>query len=122
MNVTAIQKTTLDLDVYKTPFKLTFSWNKKRGVNEDYWFTPSGDCKIWTCSVGNNHIGHITKAEYDSLLKRMRKAKTDILTDGRDFYSIGDVTIMELRSVSNTIDKAMKEWELRKDIESWEEK
>jgi hypothetical protein len=114
-------KNKLDIEILDVPYNLTFAWDKKRGVasDKDHWFTPSGICKVYIGALYNNHLGDISEAEYKTLKKLMTKEKSDVLTDGRRYYTTGDNNIMTLDNFSTILYQINNEWEGRKYIEGW---
>jgi hypothetical protein len=103
----------LDLNVLELPYHVRFAWNKKRGVRADHWFTPSGKCKVYIGALSNEHVGFISKEEYDTLMVAM--SKCDILTDARDYYTTGNESIMILHNMQRILHEMNEEYEARKD-------
>lgn len=103
---------TLDLEVHKTPYEVRFAFNRKRGVTGDHWFTPSGKCKIWIGGCHTQHLGKLTQKDYDTLMEKMKKS--DILTDGYDYYTTGNVEILKLGNMRTILYQINEEWEARK--------
>jgi hypothetical protein len=83
MKVVVIE--TLDLEVVKLPFPVVFSF-PKRGVEENYWFTPNGVCKVYTGGLHTLQMGDIVDETYKTLMGQMKKTKCDILTNSYDFF------------------------------------
>ena len=110
---------TLDLEVVKLPFPVSFAWTKKRGVNANHWFTPTGTCKMYIGHFHNIQLGEMTKEIYDSIMDEMKKAKCDILTDGRDYYTTGNQNITKINNMSSILYSAILEWNQRKISEGW---
>jgi hypothetical protein len=69
MKVVVIE--TLDLEVVKLPFPVVFSF-PKRGVEENYWFTPNGVCKVYTGGLHTLQMGDIDET-YKTLMGQMKK-------------------------------------------------
>jgi hypothetical protein len=69
MKVVVIE--TLDLEVVKLPpFCISF---QKRGVEENYWFTPNGVCKVYTGGLHTLQMGDIVDETYKTLMGQMKK-------------------------------------------------
>ena len=91
---------TLNLEVYKLPFEVSFAWKKKRGIDKNWWFTPTGKGKIWIGSVHMEHLGEYSAKDYFRIIKEMKKYKSDILVDERgNFYTIGGERIAKLNQL-----------------------
>ncbi len=113
MKVTA--STIIDLKVQIEEFEIQFAWNQKRGIDEDYWFTPSGKCKIWIGGLKTVRIGKIKSNIHNDLIAQMKKNKTEILSDGSKFYTTtGGNAISEIQNAYIILSQARKEWEQRK--------
>jgi hypothetical protein len=69
MKVVVIE--TLDLEVVKLPFPVVFLF-QKRGVEENYWFTPNGVCKVYT-GLHTLQMGDIVDETYKTLMGQMKK-------------------------------------------------
>lgn len=80
-----------------------------------HWFTPSGKCKVWVGGCNINHLGKLGTGQYDKLMAIMKKAKNDVLTDGRDFFTTGNDNIIKIDNLQRILALAMEEWEERKD-------
>jgi hypothetical protein len=110
----------LNLTVHKTNYPYKFAWDKKRGVTDDFWFTPSGYCRIPISCLHNNHVGFISDEMYESLKSELKREKCDFLTDGSNFYTIGDKSIMRIDNASTILYKANQEWLARYVMEGWD--
>jgi len=113
MKITLTEKH--DIKIEELPFELRFEFSRKRGVDKDYWFTPSGKCKVWVGGCHLNHLGKLGTGQYDKLMAMMKKAKCDVLTDGRDFFTTGDNNIIRIDNLRYILGQAMDEWEQRKE-------
>ena len=72
--------------------KVYFKWSKKFKVNHDRQDVYIGEVNIM-CETDRN----ISKETYDALMKLMKKAKSDLLTDGRDFYTTRGQVITQIK-------------------------
>jgi hypothetical protein len=111
---------TLDLKIVKLPFEALFVWNKKRGVTDKHWFTPSGVCKIYIGSLHSIPMGNLSSDDYAELMKEMKKAKCSILTDGRDYFTTGNQNILQINNMSNILYSAIKGWNAAKYANGWD--
>jgi hypothetical protein len=111
--------TNLDLTIFESPYPIIFAWNKKRGINDNTWFTPQGTCKIFIGGLRNINCGTLNKKDYDYFVSEMKKNKCDILTDGRDYYTIAGSTnnypIVQITNMGELFMSANKEFEQRKE-------
>lgn len=113
---------TLQLTPHKLEFDYQFAWNKKNGVVKDFWFTPTGKCKIWCGAIGYNHIGEVSGDVFQKLENQLKKNKCDCFSWGTDLYTItGGNGISKLMNMSNVLKYAQEEWDARKYIEFWVE-
>jgi hypothetical protein len=122
MKITTKRK--IDLKPYTEQFEILFSWNKKNGVpnNKYYWFTPSGKCKIYIGALSIIFVGDVTEAQTKKLRGLLKKNKTEVFTDGRDYFTTtGSNSISEIVNMSSILYQARNEWEERKYIEDWVE-
>jgi len=87
MKVVATQ--TQDLYPVNVPFELTICWKTKRGCDSGYWFTPTGKGKIGFGSLRLQRVGDLDDQTDKEICTMMKKYKTDILTDGRYYYTRG---------------------------------
>lgn len=110
-----------NLKIKELPFELRFEFSRKRGVDKNYWFTPSGKCKIWVGGCSLNHLGQLGKGQYDKLIAMMNENKNDILTDDRDYYTIGSDNIIRIDNMAQILYLAMDEWDERKYVCNWVE-
>ena len=94
MEVITTQK--LQLEPHKEEFEILFAWNKKRGVDNNHWFTPTGKCKIWIGGLSTQMIGHVSKDVYKTLIKKMKAAKTDVLAWGITIFILQQMMILFL--------------------------
>ena len=119
-----VAKTKLDLIPHVEQFEYQFAWKRKSGVNKNYWFTPTGKCKIWIGSLYTDRVGTIEKSEWDELVKQLKKNKCEAFTNQwrSVFYTTtGDNGISTLGNFGVTLGNARDEWEKRKYIEFWVE-
>ena len=111
--------TDLDLTILESPYPILFAWNRKRGISGTTWFTPQGTCKIYIGGLRNIKCGTLNKKDYDYFVSEMKKNKCDILTDGRDYYTIAGTTnnykIVEITNMDELFMSANKEFEQRKE-------
>lgn len=112
---------TLDLLVYTLPFELWFKFKPKRGIKNIHWFTPKGKCNVWVGGCNNDQLGKLEGEDYANLILKMSRAKTDLLTDGRYFYTTGDKNIIRINNMDEILEQIDVEWEGRKYIEFWVE-
>ena len=119
MKVQLTQK--LDVDIVQYDFEISFAWKLKSGVSKDFWFTPTGKCKIFIGALHTNHLGQLAKGQYNKLMAMLKKGKCDILTDGRNYYTTGDNNLIELNNASQILYSANLEWDARKYVEYWVE-
>ena len=113
---------TLHLEVHKLPFELSFAWNKKRGEINDWWFTPTGKCKIYFQSLRIRHLGEYHDNDFPIMVKEMKKYRSDILVDSRgNYYTIASDRIGEIINLNSMLRHMTDEWNARKYIESWGE-
>ena len=127
MELVARTETKLNLVPLVLPFAYRFSFKKKKGVTKDWWFTPSGEGKIWVGALHTETVGKITDAEYKALCKEMKKAKADALYNDRGYYkdaqrpytftNDGVVECVNLNSILVDMDN---EYEARREYEEWE--
>lgn len=110
---------TINLEVLKFPYELFFSWKHKRGVEKDWWFTATGKCKLWIGSLNTTLMGYHTEDDYKALVKEMVKYKSDILTDGNDYYTFSSDRIARINNMRGTLYAINQEWLARKDF-GWE--
>ena len=103
---------TLNLKPINIPFQLYFSWKKRRDIPEGktYWFTPSGNCKVYVGDLHNEHLSVVSDEDSKLLHKMMVENKTDILTDGRSFYTTNNNTIVKITNGDHIIDGAIAHW------------
>jgi len=120
MKITTTTKT-LDLTPDSTEFEYQFAWNKKRGVDKDYWFTPTGKCKIWIGGLHTNDVGKIDPEICKQLGKQLKKNKVDTFKWGSDYYTIGTDSILEILNMNQIMYKIQTEWDKRKYPEMWVE-
>jgi hypothetical protein len=121
-----VATTKLNLEVASQPFEILFSWNKKRGVSndKDYWFTPSGICKIYIGALHTVPVGDITNEKYKEMCQVLKKNKTEVFTDERGNYftltggSCGEA-VAEVRNIESILYQAQREWEARAAFEDW---
>ena len=108
-------KSTFDLKPYlKYPFEIWFTMNWRR--KEDYWFTPTGKCKVNADQIRTNHLtGRMSDEDYNSIMAEMKKSKCDVLTNEWEntFYTTGDKTLIELPNLIGVLDRALEEWNVR---------
>ena len=117
-----ITKREFNLEIEGEEFEILFAWNKKRGVDKDYWFTPTGKCKVYIGALSTIFVGHVTEAKYSELVKLLKKNKIEYFKDGRDFFTTTSVySISEIVNMTSILYQARKEWEDRKYIEYWVE-
>ena len=122
MKLTARTSTKLELTILKLPFQLYFAWNKKRGVVKDFWFTPTGNGKIYFGNFHMERIGQISPIKYKAIISLMKKERCDILTDGYRFYTTtGENWISEINGMSSDLELMKDEYQSRKDWECWED-
>jgi hypothetical protein len=71
--------------------KVSFKFNKKFPRNTERQYVYIGEVNIM-CETDRK----ISKETYDALMKLMKKAKSDLLTDGRDFYTTRGAVITQI--------------------------
>ena len=103
------------LKAINLPFSLTITWNKKRNVNNEFWFTPSGQGKIWIGDISMISLGSTSDKDDKEIIKLMKKYKTDILTDGRAYYTRGMSGLAEIQNGWYLVNQMSKYWNDRKD-------
>lgn len=112
----------LQLTVHPEEFDISFAWNRKRGVEKDYWFTPTGKCKIWIGGLHTNTVGKVQPEIYKELVKQLKKNKTELFTWGSQYFTVsGDDEISEIYNMSTILYQATNEWNKRKYVEYWVE-
>ena len=120
MKVTA--KKTVHLEVHPEEFDISFAWNKKAGVDKDYWFTPTGKCKIWCMALNTETLGVVTPTVYKKLVKQLKANNTELFIWGSTYYCVmNNDSIAEVRNMATILYQAKKEWEDRKYQEFWVE-
>jgi len=72
--------------------KVSFKFNKRFPRNTDKQYVYIGEVNIM-CETDRR----ITKETYDALMKLMKKAGSDLLTDGRDFYTTRGEVITQIK-------------------------
>ena len=72
--------------------KVSFKWNKNFRRNTERQNVYIGEVNIM-CETDRN----ISKETYDALMKLMKKAKSDLLTDGRYFYTTRGEKITQIK-------------------------
>jgi len=97
------------------PFSLTITWNKKQNVNNDFWFTPTGQGKVWIGDISMVSLGSVSDKDDKDIIKMMIKYKTDILTDGRSYYTRGMSGLVEITNGYTIINQMCEYWNDRKD-------
>jgi len=118
MKVVATQE--LNLELNKTEYKLQFSFRKKNGVDGDFWFTPSGLCKLWIGCLYTQPVGKIDKEVYENLIKELKENKTEFFKDGSNYYTtFGENAIAEVSNANQLLYKIEREWDARKVGEMW---
>ena len=122
MNVVLTE--TLKLMMVNLPFTFFFSSGNKNQGNQGYnhWFTPSGICRIYFGGCHVQHRGRYNQDDEKKMVNAMKKYKCDILTDGRDYYTIANDCIGMISNMDTIIRQATEEWEALKDRELWEDK
>lgn len=123
--VTTIEvKTTnkLYLSVHSEEFDISFAWTRKRGVENDHWFTASGKCKIACSGLHVETVGKVNPILYKKLVKQLKENNTELFKWGSSYYCVinGD-SIAVVRNMGTILYQANKEWEERKYIEYWVE-
>jgi len=116
--------TDLNLSVVNLPFEFYFSsGNKNKGTHsKNYWFTPTGKCRIYFGGCHVRHLGRYNEADEKKLVAAMIKNKCDILTDGAAYYTRAGSDVAQLTNMYAIIAEATNEWEARKEIEEWEDR
>ena len=71
--------------------KVSFKWNKKFRRNTERQNVYIGEVNIM-CETDRN----ISTETHDALMKLMKKAKSDLLTDGRKFFTTRGNVITEI--------------------------
>ena len=94
--VGTINNTTMKIETFNTlnliPIgKVSFKWRKNFRINTERQNIYLGDVHIM-CETDRN----ITKETFDALMGLMKKAKSDLLTDGRDFYTTRGEVITQI--------------------------
>lgn len=116
---------TINLKPINVPFQIYFSWNKRRDVSDDkaYWFTPKGNCKVHIGSLHTEHLSKVSDADREALHKMMVDNKTDFLTDGVDYFTTSNNTIIKINNGREIMRGAMARWEAGGNSwETWEAK
>ena len=72
--------------------KVSFKWNKNFRRNTERQNVYIGEVNIM-CETDRK----ITKETFDKLMTLMKKAKSDLLTDGRDFYTTRGQVITQIK-------------------------
>ena len=72
--------------------KVSFKWNKNFRRNTERQNVYIGEVNIM-CETDKK----ITKETFDALMKLMKKAKSDLLTDGRDFFTTRGEVITQIK-------------------------
>ena len=122
MKLIARTSTRLELKLLKLPFQLYFSWTRKRGVDKDFWFTPTGNGKLYSGNFNTERIGKIPPKKYEAIISMMKKGRCDILTDGYRYYTTtGDNWISQIHGLSSDLALMKEEYQARKDWEGWED-
>lgn len=111
MQVTLTEQ--LDVKPIKIEFEVWMKFDRKKGVEKDYWFTPSGKCYLWVGGLYLNHLGELGKGQYDRLMEMMKDAKCDVLTDGTTYYTTGSNNLIRLDNVHSILHEAKKEYQAR---------
>lgn len=111
MEVVVTEK--LNLSIVNLPFEFYFSSGNKNRADSDYnhWFTPSGKCRIYFGGCHIQEVGRYNLADYDKLVKAMKKYKCDILTDGACYYTVAGDRIGKILNMSSIIYQANAEWQ-----------
>lgn len=118
MTVTTTQE--LELSVLKLDYILSFAWSKKRGVDKDFWFTPTGTCKVWIGALNTGLIGKVSTEVYDELIAQLKANKTEVFVWGSEYYTTtGKSNISRIFNMNSILYASGKEWEDRKYIEGW---
>ena len=119
MDLEVLTTQKLSLNVYQAPFEIGFAWNRKRGVEKDFWFTPSGKCKFYIGAFHINLVGKVEKAVYSDLVKRLKLSKTNLLNSGSNFYTVtNDDSVSQINNMASLLYSATKEWDERKYVKS----
>jgi hypothetical protein len=111
-----------DLKPVELPFEVWMKFNRKSNVKHDYWFTPTGKCNFWVGGLHLNHLGNISKEQYNELMSMMKKTKCDLLTDGTYIYTTSDVVLIRINNGMEVLNQAKDEFEERKIGEGWKVK
>jgi hypothetical protein len=120
MKVRATQ--TVQLTVAPEEFEVKFAWNKKRGVEGNHWFTPSGICKMYIGGLHHNRVGKVQPKVYKELYRQAKANKTELFTWGSTYYCLSnDDSIDEVYNMPSILYQARAEWEERKYVEYWVE-
>jgi hypothetical protein len=106
---------TTTLKAINLPFRLIIQWNKKLDVNGDFWFTPTGQGNVWIGDLSMISLGNVSDKDDKDIIKLMKKYKTDILTDGRAYYTRGMSGLVEITNGYSLINQMNKYWHDRKD-------
>jgi hypothetical protein len=101
----------LNLKGLKTPYQIDFKSTKKNGVDDDFWFTDGGKCKIWFGSLIIDFVGKISESTEDRLRKLIIDNKSDILTnqEGNRYYTLTTDGLSEIRKF-HTLKENIKEY------------
>jgi hypothetical protein len=114
MEVTLTEQ--LDVKVIDVPFEMWMEFSRKSGVTKDYWFTPSGKCKIWVGGLHLQHLGKLGEGQYDQLMAEMKNAKCDVLSTGNNYYTTGNNNLIKINNMGTILDQATKEWKERFEV------
>lgn len=87
--------------------KVSFKWNKNFRRNTERQNVYIGEVNIM-CETDRN----ISTETYNALMKLMKKAKSDLLTDGRDFYTTRGEKITQIAHGSFHSIRAMHQEEI----------
>lgn len=112
LTLTHIQKFDLEVET-KFPFEIRMEISYKR--KETHWFTPTGILKINGKVIRCQHeYGRLGEGQYDAIIAKMKKAKSDLLVDNwGNYYTTGDHNLIRLPNVGDILEKAEQEYKAR---------
>ena len=103
----------LDVEPIDIEFEIWFEFSRKKSAVHNHWFTPTGKCKVWVGGCHMQHLGNLGEGQYDKLMKAMKKAKCDVLTDGRDYYTTGNDNLIKITNMETILYQANEEYNAR---------
>ena len=104
------------LEPHVEKFKIKYAWTRKKGVNKNWWFTPSGTLKIWWVGLNTEVIGRVTPQVYKELLSQLVSNKAEMfycLSENKYITLVGNNKLTMMDNINNILFNAKKEAELR---------